>query len=846
MSDLIEREVDKFLEVPPLKSNYNNCPKVTSEMVMDSFNEAKRKLSPIWDIRDYVAVNPYFGFKDKNILETSKYMRSISGRDIFPKLDYFLKKYDSGEITPYDLEVAKKLHLLENNESSVKDVSVEELVSFLSSPKGEGQVNRIRSLSDLYDLEKNDNASELITNEISKWASAYFDEGQAFWKIDTKGMSFYSWWRSLVKFDSPFGGKSNKFSNIIKSLPREADHALRVLTEMILARTSLSQSELTDYYYRLIYSILGWSSYIQKFEFEASRSSDNTTKLKKVGGLVDIITIRLAYDVALIDEISELTIVDDENVSNMYDSEIDYTYIWLNAAENSYRRSIEKKIVESDYSITEQSRADVQMAFCIDVRSEILRRHLENTSQKIQTIGFAGFFGMPISLKELGHHEADQNCPILLNPAYEVGESALKNEEVLIDKKFKFVDSQYFKKSVQSSANSGFSFVETCGFGYIGKILKCGLGNKKPNLDLKLMGLSPQEKEEVHLNFEHLKIEDRINLAYKALKNMGLTKNFAKYVFFFGHGSESSNNPYASALDCGACAGHNGKGNAKLIASLLNDKNIQNELQNKGINIPEDTIFISGWHNTVKDELIIDRDKSIELSDKQSEELDFYYGLFEKASVNCQKERSKRLPGFEGLNDNELKEELSRKANDWSEVRPEWGLARNTSFIVARRDLTRSLDLDGRAFLHDYDFSMDKDLSVLELIMTAPMIVTNWINMQYYASTVNPEKFGAGNKVLSNVVGGIGCIQGNEGDLLGGLTLQSVFYNGEYFHEPLRLQVFIEAETSAIEKIINKHQLVKDLISNHWLKVISINSKKNEFKLYQNSRWIHIKEELWN
>ena len=130
--------------------------------------------------------------------------------------------------------------------------------------------------------------------------------------------------------------------------------------------------------------------------------------------------------------------------------------------------------------------------------------------------------------------------------------------------------------------------------------------------------------------------------------------------------------------------------------------------------------------------------------------------------------------------------------------------------------------------------------------MTAPMIVTNWINMQYYASTIDQEKFGVGNKVLANVVGTIGCIQVNSSDLLGGLTEQSVRYAGEYYHEPLRLQVFIEAETDSIDQIIEKHQLVKDLIQNDWVKVISIHPTNKQFMLRHMKKWIEVKRDLCN
>ena len=58
--------------------------------------------------------------------------------------------------------------------------------------------------------------------------------------------------------------------------------------------------------------------------------------------------------------------------------------------------------------------------------------------------------------------------------------------------------------------------------------------------------------------------------------------------------------------------------------------------------------------------------------------------------------------------------------------------------------------------------------------MTAPMIVAHWINMQYFASTVDNDHFGSGNKTIHNVVGRFGILSGNGGDLMTGLPWQSL------------------------------------------------------------------------
>jgi uncharacterized protein YbcC (UPF0753/DUF2309 family) len=106
--------------------------------------------------------------------------------------------------------------------------------------------------------------------------------------------------------------------------------------------------------------------------------------------------------------------------------------------------------------------------------------------------------------------------------------------------------------------------------------------------------------------------------------------------------------------------------------------------------------------------------------------------------------------------------------------------------------------------------------------MTAPVVVASWISLQYYGSTVAPEVFGGGNKLLHNVTGGIGVIEGNGGVLRAGLPWQSI-HNGErYEHEPLRLAVCIEAPQKAMTDILRKHAGIRALFDNRWLYLFAL------------------------
>ena len=321
-----------------------------------------------------------------------------------------------------------------------------------------------------------------------------------------------------------------------------------------------------------------------------------------------------------------------------------------------------------------------------------------------------------------------------------------------------------------------------------------------------------------------LTLEEKASIAGKMLKGLGL-RRLARMVLLVGHGSHTANNPHAAGLDCGACGGQTGAVNVQVVAQLLNNTAIREHLAEQGQVIPQATRFIAALHNTTTDDIRVYGD----IDDDIRQWLD-------DAKLIAQRERATRL----GLADSpvfnrpeQLDREIRKRSQDWSEVRPEWGLAGNSAFIVAPRRLTRGLKLEGRAFLHDYNADLDSDFSVLESIMTAPMIVAHWINMQYNASVTEPLKFGSGNKVLHNVVGGnLGVFEGNGGDLRIGLPLQSVHDGERWMHEPLRLSVYIQAPEAAISDIVERHQVVRDLVENRWIYLFALKEDGSV------SRWV--------
>ncbi len=466
-------------------------------------------------------------------------------------------------------------------------------------------------------------------------------------------------------------------------------------------------------------------------------------------------------------------------------------------------------------------RKAAQMVFCIDVRSERMRRHLE-AGGEIQTCGFAGFFGLPLEYVRLGSTRGTGQVPILLTPQFQLAESLRgtdgQGNAQALRRRLTWRQMRQAWKTLQSSAVSCFSFVESSGLMYGVRLLSRSCGFARPTNDGRYDGVARSDRPRLGptlqgLHQQGITTSRQADLAESVLKGIGLTEHFARLVVFCGHGSQTENNPLQAGLDCGACGGHAGEPNARFAALLLNQPSIRQTLAERGIHIPEDVHFMAALHNTTTDHL-----EFFDLDQVPASHQAELHRLWLHTRAASEQTRMERLPSLSS----QRVSSLLQRSRDWSEVRPEWGLAGNAAFIAAPRSLTGSVDLGGRTFLHDYQCDADPEGTLLEQIMTAPLVVAHLINMQYYASTVDNLHLGSGTKTIHNVVGGFGVHAGNGGDLLTGLAWQSLYTGTQLAHQPLRLLAVIAAPRAMIESILQKHEQLATLLANEWLHLVAV------------------------
>lgn len=796
------------------------------------------RVPPLWPLKNFVAVNPFVGLSNRHFLDASALVRRVTHGNMMMPLSYYRGQWESGRIGESDLHLAleqARQTLPHAHAESLQNASVETLKTALQSDEKTGDV--ILTVADWLDARGGTQWRAFIVDEISKWCSAFYDEGQASWRMPWRGEPLFSAWKQAALRDAnPEMMGLRGFRAFVDALPDDANATI----EFALQTLQIPPASAADFLHRQLMSISGWSGYVQYQAREKGLYGKHDDSLQ------GLLAIRLAYEAALFQNCNtpEAAASWAQNVASPANAEtapeLLTTYLWQLAAEIAYQRGLMQSLQAAN-ALKTDARPAVQAVFCIDVRSEVFRRSLEATSPGIETVGFAGFFGFPIEVIPFGARHGSAQCPVLLTPKFRIRESISGASHEVVENA---LHQQQFSKrlgrgwnSFKTSAVSCFAFVETGGLLSGVKIVKDSLGLShhessgaalSPCVQHEAAPPSQHGHEHAHLHSSGMALDDQIAVAANALKHIGL-KQFARIVMICGHGSSTTNNPYGSGLDCGACGGHSGEANARVAAAVFNNPQVRAGLGAQGVSIPEDTHFIAALHNTTTDDVTLFDQHQIPTT--HGEDLRQLHHFLQQASHQTRLQRAPSL-GLSDAPQAEVDALVRARSLDWAQTRPEWGLAGNAAFIAAPRARTQSLNLGGRSFLNNYDYASDADGSRLELVMTAPMVVASWINLQYFASTVNNRDFGSGNKTIHNVVGTVGVWQGNCGDLQVGLPMQSVHDGHKWMHEPLRLSVFIEAPREAISATIAKHEGVRELLDNGWLHLFAIEDDGQTFARY--------------
>lgn len=769
--------------------------------VLDAAEAAGRAVPPAFPLDATVAVNPFLGQTEEDLAAAAARLARVAGVRVTRTGADYVAAIKDGRITADDLADA-----LAAATSPLKPAIVTGLRE-VAETLGNGPAPRaLPTVADLAAEATGIDWPALIDRCIGLWAAGHFDRGQALWS-PAPGSQAFAAWRAWAMHDlTPEIAGLEGFCAHVAAAPDTTERAILAAAEAL----GITDEAAPTAFHRIAMSLGGWAQHARwvLWQAELAGGTDRT--------LLDLLAIRLIWDEALLahapevaDKWAAAVAAHAKPVAATADEVA--LAILQDAADRGHQRRLVAAL--DGAAPAAGTRPFLQAAFCIDVRSEVYRRALESVDTGIATIGFAGFFGLPLAHHAHGSDILEARLPVLLNPGVNTtsaGDPA-KDQADRIAARSKRAWGRF-----RQAAVSSFAFVEAMGPIYAVKLVKSALGftaTAKPEPAPEVIG--------------GMSAEAKADTGAAVLKAMSLQRGHGEIVLLLGHGGNVTNNPHESAYHCGACGGYTGEVSARLLAILLNDPETRAGLASRGVDVADDVLFVAGLHDTTTDAITIYDDG---LPAARGADLAKVRGWLAQAAKIARAERALRMPGASGAS-------IPVRAQNWAEIRPEWGLAGCAAFIAAPREATAGRDLGGRAFLHSYDWQADEGFGTLELIITAPVVVASWISLQYYGSSVAPEMFGGGNKLIHNVVGGIGVIEGNGGRLRPGLPWQAVHDGDGLQHEPLRLSVMIEAPREEMIRILDKHPGVRALFDNGWLHLFAMKDGKVDARYLPGLKW---------
>ena len=802
-------------------------------------------LSQAWPIETFIAVNPLGGFEHLPFGEAVRKAGEVLGARGTLGEEAFRRFHAEGRITDADLEAALARRLPRAVASSSVEIggrileATEILIGdLLAGPDVPPPARSERMISERI----RPAIATAVDEQTSKWCGAFLDSGQAGWQMPGREAGFYTAWRDLAPRDRQLPSMVRK---AMKELPELAGDA--VLSA--LSRLSVQPLERRAYLRAHLTRMPGWAAHVRwqgdhggsidltallalRLSVEAFLLEDEFGPGFAYGAEVRVAAEESAEPVPgpterarhLLDRLGLIAVAGEEGmqaVSQVLESlpAEERPLVWLDAYEGHYRDRLIDEL-SGEPAINHQQRPAAQLVCCIDARSEGLRRHFEQ-SGPYETLGFAGFFAVAIRYRDLAGGEPSSLCPVLLEARNEIGEFPAGGADGLAERRLAGLNALSGAEdsfhAAESNLTAPYVLAETTGWasGPVAAVRTFSARRFGKIRSRFHRGAAPPAPTVLSVE-QGFTYEERTLFAEVALTMMGLTERFGRLVLLCGHGSTTENNPYEAALDCGACGGNRGAPNARTAAAILNGQDVREHLAGKGIEIPDDTWFVAGEHDTATDRVtVLDRHL---VPDSHLRELDRLDADLETAGAALSAERCAAMPGAPGAGPTDrAARHVEGRSTDWAQVFPEWGLAGNAAFIVGPRSITRGFDLGRRTFLHSYEARVDRNGEALETILTAPMVVAQWINCQYYFSTVDPLAFGAGSKTIHNVVGGIGVLAGHGGDLQLGLPWQSVADGQRLVHEPMRLLTIVQAPLERIDSIIERNTVLQELFGNGWV-----------------------------
>jgi uncharacterized protein len=779
-------------------------------------HELKHYLPAQAPLKDFIHHNTLHAFQKLKFDQAIYSASEILGYRVSLSLAEYRSLYDSKKIRE---DVLERIVSQRKGTASVSEWKERVLFKKYDRPPSP----RIGSLRSNWKRQYQIDLDSMVHPLLFRTLCSYLDQGISMWNFPVHNKGFITSLREMER---------NSFTSFFKTerarkLLLQDTCEIGSLLNIIVGDESLYKHYLFDQQF----AHQGWSGMVSTVEDVPQtlldRKQITTQELILFELLLEIDALDLHFGknwVALGSKLAERPIDLFAEIPARELNEI--TSIWQEAFEWSYYDQVLAGLL-----ITKKKKEPIeksfQSLFCIDDRECSFRRYLEQIDPACETYGTPGFFSVEFFFQPENGKFYTKLCPWPVTPKYLIKE---------VNGKTKRGKDVHFSKHSHSLFR-GWLISQTLGFW---SALQLFINIFRPAMGPTTASSFKHMDKTSELTIENKNVTDKENdlqigftieeMAVRAeglLKSIGLIKDFAPLVYIVGHGSSSVNNPHYAAYDCGACSGRAGSVNSRVMCFMINHPEVRKILSSKGVAIPEETQFVGGLHDTTRDEVVFFDEESLSVKNKESHQKNQH--AFAQALDLNSKERSRRFESIDSkLGAKTIHEQVRLRSVSLFEPRPELNHATNTLCVVGRRDLTKNLFLDRRAFMNSYDYTIDPNGALLFNIMKPLGPVCGGINLEYFFSRVDNQKLGAGTKLPHNVMGLFGVANGIDGDLRPGLPSQMI-----EVHDPVRLLIIVEHFPEVVLQTIQKAPEMYEWFINEWVHLVAINPETHELSSFK-------------
>jgi uncharacterized protein YbcC (UPF0753/DUF2309 family) len=809
----------------------------------------------------------------------------ITDDDIHRAVDHYLGRYhDFSFLSAMDLPAKEFFYrlihsdLAFNDDDSQPKITDEHLWGLCKEKTQGASLVLSRSpvkwrAKDYWEKYHNENTALSTQPFIIRLISSFLDQGQGFWSNPFAESGFWSF------FSYDLNSTKGYMSGWQKVLAAKVSAYGTMETEEIiqteLRRMGIPEEQWTNFILELLFDLKGWAGMVNKLELEPWQATVKAPKIK----LVDYIAALVLMESSLDDYHAKLHSLDlsvlrgrtekiemksyqlalalyqittsfklqerwmqrltTEEIVSIIDQidEADHVHkirLWHESYEHHFYKDALSAIVGHTEIPAPTKAPYASVLFCVDDREESIRRQVEEADPELVTFGVVGFFGIDMKFAGLKNDRLIAQCPPVISPSKIVKEVPKTSEDARLFERFNKFSGGGGLSLYYQSRTLFRGFFATLIFGtasIIPMFLQVFFPAAATRLRKKTRNLiTPEPKTYISIDkTDHThgySKEEMSNIVGGILPMCGVKPPYSSLIVMMGHGASSTNNPFKQAYGCGACGGNAGVPNSRAFAKMANDPEVRTILREKGIDLPETTVFVSGYHDTTSDEITF-----FETEDIPASHLEHFFRL--RTSVNKARrlnafERCQRFSSFKpgGTPDDALKH-VKDRAEDLAQPRPEYGHCRTALAIVGKRDFTKGLFLNRRPFLISYDWEIDPEGKLLFQAVIGAVPVSVNINMDYYFSCVDNENFGCGSKLPLNLTSLLGVMTGSQSDLRIGLARQMV-----EIHEPIRSMTVLKAPLERVLQVFNSHPRLKNILYNHWTRVVVFDPQLKQWFIF--------------